>query len=128
MSLARSSLAALALACMATTASAQANDLYTYELIARPTVQEHLKTLMGAKGLEKFEIITTVAGPVERQDGWTVGRGCRPHMCDEEVGAIAIHDDGTLIAVSRIGGEVQVHGDPQGHKLPRSILDVMAGR
>lgn len=129
MTFSRNCLAALALACMATAAPAQEPaELYTFDLVARPSVQKELKALMGAKALEEFEFATTVAGPVKREGGWIVGRGCRPHMCDEEFGVIAIHDDGTLIAVSNTAGDVRVHGNAAGRKLPKGVLDVMAGR
>lgn len=60
------------------------------------------------------------------EGNWIVGEGCRPHMCDTDFAAIALHrGTGQLIAaIKRGGARPQLLGAPP-EALPNSIRAVM---
>ena len=94
------------------------------------TARENEATLIRALGWESLDELrnTMVIGSQKMfvEGGWIVGEGCRPHMCNTDFAAIALHrETGQLIAaIKRDGARPQLLGTPP-DALPNTIRAVM---
>ena len=94
------------------------------------TARENEPALIRALGWESLDELrnTVVIGSQKMfvEGNWIVGQGCRPHMCNTDFAAIALHrGTGQLIAaIKRGGARPQLLGAPP-EALPNSIRAVM---
>ncbi|MEL6958624.1 MAG: hypothetical protein AAGL89_06685 [Pseudomonadota bacterium] len=100
---------------------------YPFDLFSDADWRVRLVALMGEDSYRDAGNVIQVSSPMERDGPWVVGRGCRPRMCGEAYGAVALHDDGRIVIAFRSGdGPVQVYGDMSG-AVPGVIRDVIHG-
>lgn len=101
-----------------------------YEYVTAP---EHEAALIADLGWDQLDELrnTIVIGSQEMVlDGnWIVGTGCRPHMCDTDFAAIALHlsSGGFIAAIKRDRASPRLLGTPT-EALPNEIRKVMTSR
>lgn len=94
------------------------------------TARENEAALIKAFGWDTLDDLrnTLVIGSQEMviEDGWIVGKGCRPHMCNTDYGALALHRETgeAIAAIKRDGSRPGLLGTPP-DALPGTIRAVL---
>ncbi|HLS69258.1 MAG TPA: hypothetical protein VK035_07935 [Kiloniellales bacterium] len=101
-----------------------------HEFLRAAENEAQLISALGWDALDELRHSTVVGSERLESDGdWITGSGCRPHMCNTDYGALAIHrQTGSLLAALKSSGEKpRLVGEPLG-PLPNAIREVMTRR
>jgi len=101
-----------------------------HEYLGAAENEANLIASLGWDALDELRASTAVGSARLESDGeWITGSGCRPHMCNTDYGALAIHrQTGRVVAALRRSGEgPRLLGEPLG-PLPNAIREVMTRR
>lgn len=98
-----------------------------HEFLTAAETEADLIAAFGWDDLDQLRNSTIVgSGGMEADGDWIVGSGCRPHMCNTDYGAFAIHrQTGSLLGALKSSGEKpRLIGEPVG-ALPAEIREVL---
>jgi hypothetical protein len=101
---------------------------HPYSLVTAGELQGRLVALLGPAVLVEAQRLLVVANNMARDGDWVAGTGCQAHMCDVNVGAVAVNvADGRFLLALRKGSDpVRLWGDARG-ALPGAVLEVLVG-
>jgi len=92
-------------------------------------LQGRLVAMLGPQVLVEAQRLLVVANDMQRDGDWVAGTGCQAHMCDVNIGAVAVNlvDGRFLVALRKGSDPARMWGDARG-VLPGAVLEVLAGR
>lgn len=77
--------------------------------------------------LRKSAVVSSPDDAFKIEGEWVVGSGCRPHMCNSDAGALAIHrQTGALLGALKENHQTRLIGSPAG-PLPNTIREMLTG-
>ncbi len=102
---------------------------HPYSLVTAGELQDRLAAMLGPEVLVEAQRLLVVANNMELDGDWVAGTGCQAHMCDVNVGAVAVNvTDGRFLVALRKGSDpARLWGDARG-VLPGAVLEVLSGR
>lgn len=98
-----------------------------HEYLTAAELEASLIKTIGWDALDELRNTLVIGDQEMKQDGnWIVGNGCRPHACNTDFAAIALHrESGRFIAaIKREGAKPRLLGEPE-EALPVAVRKVM---
>ncbi len=98
-----------------------------FKMLTASETEADLIAQIGWDALDEARTSIMVGSNKMVEDGdWITGAGCRPHMCNTDFGAIAIHQKTgkVIVALKAEKGKARLYGKPEA-SLPKDIREVM---